>query len=126
MAVGYLGVDVGTGSVRAGVFDARGRLLGQARRPIATWRGAGDIVEQSSDDIWTATTAVAREAVAGSGLDASAIAGVGFDATCSLVVVDAAGRPLAVGPSGEASRNVMVTFTGGWFITISAMRSVTL
>lgn len=108
MAVGYLGIDVGTASVRAGVFDPAGRLLALARRPIATWREPGEIVEQSSDDIWAATTAAAAEAVVRSGLPAAAIAGVGFDATCSLVVLDGAGRPLAVGPSGEARRNVVV------------------
>jgi D-ribulokinase len=33
---------------------------------------------------------------------------VGFDATCSLVVVDAAGRPLTVSSSGDPLRNVIV------------------
>ncbi|WP_310218022.1 FGGY family carbohydrate kinase [Neorhizobium sp. 2083] len=48
-----MGVDVGTGSARAGVFDAAGRLLGSASRPIATLKPAEDFVEQSSRDIWT-------------------------------------------------------------------------
>jgi D-ribulokinase len=48
----YLGVDVGTGSVRAGVFDASGRMLGVGVEPIATNRPAQDFVEQSSDSIW--------------------------------------------------------------------------
>ena len=57
MSEAYIGVDVGTLSARAGVFDCAGRLLASARRPIAVWREPGEIVEQSSDDIWRAVTA---------------------------------------------------------------------
>ena len=56
MGEAYIGVDVGTGSARAGVFDDAGRLLASAKRPIAIWREAGEVVEQSSQDIWRATT----------------------------------------------------------------------
>jgi D-ribulokinase len=59
----YIGVDVGTLSARAGVFDSTGRLIASARRPIAIWREPGEIVEQSSDDIWRAVTSAVREAV---------------------------------------------------------------
>jgi D-ribulokinase len=108
MSEAFIGVDVGTGSARAGVFDGEGRLLACARRPIAIWREAGDIVEQSSEDIWRAATAAAREAVGLSALPAEAFAGVGFDATSSLVVVDPAGRPLSVSPTDSPERNVVV------------------
>jgi D-ribulokinase len=108
MGEAYIGVDVGTGSARAGVFDAEGRLLASARRPIALWREAGEIVEHSSQDIWRATTGAVREAVAASGQPQEAFAGIGFDATCSLVVLDASGAPLPVGPSGDAQRDVIV------------------
>jgi D-ribulokinase len=104
----YIGVDVGTGSARAGVFDGAGRLLASAKRPIAIWREAGEIVEHSSEDIWRATTGAVREAVTASGLPRGAFAGIGFDATCSLVVLDPAGAPLAVGPSGDPQRDVIV------------------
>ena len=36
------------------------------------------------------------------------VAGIGFDATCSLVVLGEGGAPLAVGPSGDPQRNIIV------------------
>lgn len=103
----YIGIDVGTGSARAGIFDRSGNLIATARRDIALFREQGDLVEQSSRDIWAAVTASVRQALAG-GIDPTAIAGIGFDATCSLVVVGPDGDPLPVGPSGDADRNVIV------------------
>ena len=108
MSEAFIGVDVGTGSARAGVFDPAGRLLASARKPIAIWHEPGEIVEHSSADIWRATTGAVREAVAASGLAPDAFAGVGFDATCSLVVLDPAGAPLPVGPSDASNRDVIV------------------
>ena len=51
----YIGIDVGTGSARAGVFDASGKMLGQNSQPIKMWKPQADFVEQSSDDIWAAS-----------------------------------------------------------------------
>ncbi|HEY1452527.1 MAG TPA: FGGY-family carbohydrate kinase, partial [Roseiarcus sp.] len=104
----YIGVDVGTLSARAGVFDSAGRLIASARRPIAIWRDPGEIVEQSSEDIWLAATSAVREAVEASGLPPDAIAGMGFDATCSLVALDRDARPLSVNPTGAPERDVIV------------------
>jgi len=57
MQQAYIGVDVGSTSARAGVFDEAGQLLGAARHPIRVWHETGDIVEQSSEDIWLACVA---------------------------------------------------------------------
>ncbi len=108
MSEAYIGVDVGTLSARAGVFDSAGRLIASARRPIAVWREPGDIVEQSSDDIWSAVTSAVREAIQASGLPAHAVRGMGFDATCSLVALDRNARPLSVSPTDAPERNVIV------------------
>lgn len=104
----FIGIDVGTGSARAGVFDASGMMLASAKRDIALFREAGDIVEQSSNDIWRAVAASTREAVTKAGVPAASIAGIGYDATCSLVVLGEGGQPLGVGPTNEADRNIIV------------------
>lgn len=104
----FAGIDVGTGSVRAGIFDADGRQLAVARRDIRMWKEPGDIVEQSSDDIWACVCACVKEALAVAGLAPRDIAGIGFDATCSLVVLGADGRPLPVGRHGDPTRNIIV------------------
>lgn len=103
-----IGVDVGTGSARAGLFDLQGRMLAVAKRDISLYREAGSIVEQSSTEIWNAVCAIIREAVGAAGIDPAAVVGIGFDATCSLVVLGEGGQPLAVGPSEEAGRDIIV------------------
>lgn len=104
----FIGVDVGTASARAGVFDRSGALLGSASHPIRIWREGPDHVEQSSDDIWSAVAASVRTARDAAGIAPEQVAGIGFDATCSLVVLDRQERPLAVNAEGENARNVIV------------------
>src|SRR5690349_12614995 len=108
MRQAFVGVDVGTSSTRAGIFDEAGRLLAAARHPIQTWHETGDVVEQSSDDIWRACCTAVRAALAEAAIAPELIKGIGFDATCSLVVLDRQGAPLTVSGSGEAKRNVIV------------------
>jgi len=92
MRQAFIGVDVGTSSARAGVFDERGTLLATARHPITVWHETGNVVEQSSSEIWLACAAAVRGAMAEASLPPSAVKGLGFDATCSLVVLDKAGQ----------------------------------
>ena len=49
-----------------------------------------------------------REAVGRRGLPPERIAGIGFDATCSLVALDETRGPLAVGPSDAPERDTIV------------------
>jgi FGGY-family pentulose kinase len=103
-----LGIDVGTGSVRAAIFDAHGVRAGMAVAPIQLFRPQADFVEQSSDDIWAATGRAVRAALSEAGLRGDQISGIGFDATCSLVVLDASDQPVSVSPSGRDAQNVIV------------------
>ena len=108
MKQAFIGIDVGTSSARAGVFDEKGTLLATARHPITVWHETGSVVEQSSSEIWAACTASVRAAMAEAAVPPSAIKGIGFDATCSLVVLDAGANPLTVSASGDERRNVIV------------------
>ena len=106
---GYLlGVDVGTGSARAGVFTTDGRLIGNGKRAIAIHREGANIVEQSGEDIWQAVAHAVRAALSASGISPERIQGIGFDATCSLVVLGERGQPLPVGDPSDPERNVIV------------------
>lgn len=104
-----IGVDVGTGSARAGVFRAAdGERLGIGVHPIKMWRPMAEYAEQSSDDIWAAVGTAVREALRESGVAKEAIVGIGFDATCSLVALDAKDAPVTVSPTGSTAQNVIV------------------
>lgn len=104
----FLGIDVGTGSARAGIFDENGRQAANAAFPIQLWKPSPNHVEQSSDDIWRACCKATRAAVRNSGLRPSAIKGIGFDATCSLVALDCEDRPVSLSITGRAEQNIIV------------------
>lgn len=101
-------VDVGTTSARAGIFDTSGRQLGRGEQAIAMHQPMAAHAEHDSEDIWQAVCAAVRSALAASGVDAESVSGIGFDATCSLVVRDGEGEQLTVSTSGEARWDTIV------------------
>ncbi|SAL61379.1 FGGY-family carbohydrate kinase [Caballeronia humi] len=103
-----IGVDVGTGSARAGIFDLAGRMLASAKHDITLFHASGSIVEQSSGEIWSAVCRSVKDALSQAKVSPDQIAGIGFDATCSLVVLGEGGQPLPVGPSEQAERDIIV------------------
>lgn len=103
-----MAIDVGTGSARAGLFDASGRLLGRASRPIAMQQPEPEHAEQDSEDIWQAVAASAKAALAEAGIAPGAVKGISFDATCSLVALDRQDRPASVSTTGRDNWNVIV------------------
>lgn len=104
----FAGIDVGTGSARAGLFDAAGTLLGMGVEKIEIFRPAEDHAEQSSDDIWRACGVAVRAALKHAGLSGDRVTGIGFDATCSLVALDADDRPVTVSSTGRDAQNVVM------------------
>jgi ribulose kinase len=110
----YIGVDVGTGSVRVSLFSSDGRRVASNEQQIQTWRSPSDhrIFEQSTDNIWSCTCFAIRECLSQTALEKENVKGVGFDATCSLAVTDFNGEPILIssgqyiGTIGE--RNVVL------------------
>lgn len=103
-----VGVDVGTGSARAGLFDCNGLLIASSSHNIKLFTEPDGIVEQSSADIWQAVCASTRGVINESGIGATEVSGIGFDATCSLVVVGEGGQSLSVSDSGDSARDIIV------------------
>lgn len=90
-----LGIDFGTESCRAGVFDLRGRRLGAAATTYELSHPRPGWAEQDPEQWWSALVASVPRALDEAGVSADAIAGVSVDATtCTVVALDDKGRPL--------------------------------
>ncbi|MGA0543068.1 xylulokinase [Neotabrizicola sp. VNH66] len=72
-----LALDIGTGSVRAGLVDGRGRVLARAARSHATHLPRHGWVEQAPADWWAGTVAVVRQVLAETGRTVSAVVACG-------------------------------------------------
>jgi FGGY-family pentulose kinase len=103
-----LAVDVGSTSARAGAFDRDGRMLASATWPFDINRPAADHCEHDAAQIWEAVAIAVRATLAEAELDPRSVAGIAFDATCSLVMLDADGRPVSVSQDGADRWNVVM------------------
>ncbi|XP_059677777.1 FGGY carbohydrate kinase domain-containing protein isoform X2 [Gavia stellata] len=56
----YVGIDVGSASVRAALVDEFGTVVAHADQPIQIWEPQPDHYEQSSADIWAACCLVTK------------------------------------------------------------------
>lgn len=102
-----IGIDIGTGSARAGVFDRLGNMLASASEPIALNRPEPHHVEQSTDDIWRAICLTVRTAVREAGIDAHKVMSLSVSATCSLVLLDKSYQPIHLS-AGDEAWNIIV------------------
>ena len=103
-----VGVDVGTGSARAGVLTRQGALLGRAEHPIEIHQPQHNHSEHDSEQIWAAVCSAVRGALVEAGAEGASIASISFDATCSLVVRDREGAQLSVSTTGEQRWDTIV------------------
>ncbi|KAJ1679002.1 hypothetical protein EV182_002925 [Spiromyces aspiralis] len=96
------GLSIGSASARAGIYNETGHLISSVRRPILIHKPFRDHYEQSTEDIWAAIVYCVRGAVAKAkevipSFVETQVKGIGFDATCSLAVVDfQTGDPIPV------------------------------
>jgi FGGY-family pentulose kinase len=104
----FLGIDVGTNSVRVGAFDRQGEMRGKGEHPITIWRPKPDFVEQSSEDIWKATGKATRACLKTGAINPGSVKGISFDATCSLVALADGFEPITVSPTGRQNQNIIV------------------
>lgn len=103
----YVGVDVGTGSVRAGLVKADGTLVASFTEETTTWRDPEDhrIFEQSTNNIWEGMCKCIKACLKEANVLPSDVKGIGFDATCSLAVADANGEPVTVTKGDQLGQN---------------------
>jgi len=96
MARHILAIDQGTTSTRAIVFDDQARPLATALRELPQIFPKPGWVEHDPEEIWRATVAVCREALAQAQLTARDLAGIGITNQRETVVVwdRATGQPI--------------------------------
>jgi len=94
----YVGIDVGTGSVRAVLVTDDGTITASSTQETTTWRDPKDhrIFEQSTTNIWSGICTAVRTVLAESNVSPADVKGLGFDATCSLAVTDSNAGPVTV------------------------------
>ena len=90
-----IGIDGGTESLRAGVFDLKGEPLAFAATPYRTDFPHPGWAEQNPKDWWAAIGTSVRQAVQEAGVSPQEVCALCVDTTsCSVVALDAAGEPL--------------------------------
>ncbi len=92
----YVGIDVGTSTVKAAAFDDSGRELAVAARPVELSMHGG-FVEQDMDEVYGAVVAVLDELTAGvdGTVELAGLTGQGD----GVWLVDAEGRPVRAAAS---------------------------
>lgn len=81
-----IGVDGGTESLRAAVFDTAGAILGSCAAAYDTQFPHPSWAEQRPEDWWTALGDAVRGAVSAAGIRPEQVAAMCLDTTCCTVV----------------------------------------
>jgi xylulokinase len=90
-----LGLDIGTTSVKVGLFDGSGRQLASVGREYALDHPAPDRAEADATRYWTATVSAVREVMGAAAADPERLAAIGVSSQGeTLIAVDGHGQPL--------------------------------
>jgi FGGY-family pentulose kinase len=89
-----LGIDAGTASLRAGLFDLQGKPLSFYDQSYSTYYPQAGWAEQRADDWWKALVGAVRGCLAESGVESTRVIGLAIDAPCDILLTDAMGNPL--------------------------------
>ncbi|WP_375787824.1 FGGY-family carbohydrate kinase [Bradyrhizobium sp. Pha-3] len=96
MAGLFLGIDVGTGGVRACAIDAHGKIRSMESTPLPPPRQDGNAIDQDPELWWQATIAAIGK-LAGK-IDLTNVERISVDGTSgTLLLIDADGRPRTPG-----------------------------
>lgn len=104
----FVGLDIGSSSVRAGIFTADGQRLAFAERAIEQFHPRQGFVEQSSENIWSGCAQAIRAALTSSAINPERIAALGIDATCSLVAVGTDHGGISIADDGNPERDIIM------------------
>ena len=93
-----IGLDIGTTSVKAGIFEASGRQLAAVGQEYRIDHPAPDRAEIDAETYWEATAAAVRQALSVADADPARVAAMAVSSQGETVIpVDASGR--ALGPA---------------------------
>jgi xylulokinase len=91
-----IGVDLGTSSTKAALFDVDGRLVAEASQEVPLYYPKPGVVEQENDDFYTTAAQTVRRCIESSGIDARQVAALAFDSQMAGVgSIDDDYRPAA-------------------------------
>mgnify|MGYP001093294292 CR=1 FL=1 len=95
MAEYVLGIDAGTESVRTGVFDLSGNIIGFGTHSYNTYYKHPGWAEQKIEEWREALIESIKKSIKVSGINPKDVIGIGLDATCcSVVFLDEDNRPV--------------------------------
>lgn len=92
-----LGIDAGTGGLRAGLFDLHGTPLGFADQPYGTSYPQPGRAVQDPGDWWLALVTSVRTCLTQAAVDPAQVRGLAIDAPANIFLVDSQGTPLTPG-----------------------------
>ncbi len=82
-----LGIDMGTGGARVGIFDLQGRPIVFCEEPYPLYTPASGRAEQKPEEWWDSICRASRRAMEKSGIDPACIRGMSVDTTCCTVLL---------------------------------------